>query len=118
MTDDGSRCVTAIAENSEFKHTNFRVTGVHKALASVAAICDRGQSVVFDNGGSYIFDKRTGTRTPFEREDDVYRLNVHIPRPQPDSADWKLLAPVEKSIKTGAKAAKRSFCLRLSQFLP
>ena len=96
MTDDGSRCATVITESSEFKHMNFRVTGVRKALASVAAICDRGRSVVFDSDGLYILDKGAGARTPFEREDDVYHLNVQVPRPQPDSPDWKLLAPVER----------------------
>ena len=60
MIDDGSRCVTVIIQDSEFKHINFRATGVHQALASVAAICDRDQMVVFDNGGCLFQDKGTG----------------------------------------------------------
>ena len=118
MTDDGRRCVTATTEDSEFKHINFRVTGVHKALASVAAICDRGQSAIFDNDGSYILDKSSGIRTPFERENGVYHLNVKIPKPTSDSTAWKPLAPIARSSKMGAQAAKRSDFLRRAQHLP
>ena len=90
---------------------NFRVTGVHKALGSVSAICDRGQRVVFDNDGCYIEDKVTLERIPFEREDDVYNLKVRVP--QPNIGKTVPLAPIDK-----VKAAKRSDFHRLASHLP
>ena len=115
MIDNGSRCVTVITDDQEFKHINFRVTGVHKALASISAICDRDQRVVFDNDGCYILDKHTAQA--FERDNDVYHLNVQVPKPQ-HSPECKPLAPVDKFSNSGAKAAKRSDFARLAQFLP
>ena len=118
MIGNGSRCVTVITDGQEFKHINFRVTGVRTALAPISAICDRNQKAVFDNDGGYILDKRSGKMTPFERDNDVYHLNVQVPKPQPRSG-CKPLAPVDRSTNSsGAKAAKRLDFARLAPFLP
>ena len=114
MSDDGSKCVTVITEDGHFRHVNFRVTGVHKALASISAICDRGQRVVFDNDGCYIEDKHSGQRTPFERENDVYHLNVRVPRSVANSPT-KTLAPIDKY---RPPTATKSVFTRLAESLP
>ena len=86
-------------------------------FALVAAMCDRGRRVVFDSDGRYIQDRRTGHRTPFERETGVYHLSIQIPSPL-STHGCKPLAPVERSSNSGARAANRLFFARLAPFLP
>ena len=114
IADDGSKCVTCITQDSQYRHINFRVTGVHKALASVSAICDRNQKVVFDNDGCYIEDKHSGQRTPFQRENDVYHLDVRIPR-NSQAKNSRPLAPLEKC---RPPTATKSVFTRLAETLP
>ena len=51
---------------------------------SVGTLVDYGNSVVFDNESSYIYNKATGEGTPIYRENGVYKMNLWIPRNQSD----------------------------------
>ena len=53
------------------------VRDVQKSLLSLSRICDAGHHVVFWTDGGYIEHGRTGHRTEFAREDNVYLLEVH-----------------------------------------
>ena len=42
-------------------------------------MCEAGNRVVFDEGGSYVENKRTGERTELVKEKGSYILTVWIP---------------------------------------
>ena len=50
---------------------------VQKSLMSLSRIFDAGHRVVFLKDGGYIEHERTGQRTEFAREDNVYFLKVY-----------------------------------------
>ena len=52
---------------------------VKKPLASVMKIVKKGNQVVFDEEGSYIRNKKTGTRTEMREEHGVYVFDIWIP---------------------------------------
>ena len=56
------------------------VAQVSKVLASVAKICECGNTVVFDEDGSYIKDKSTGKTMPIHKRDGVYVMDIKVPR--------------------------------------
>jgi len=55
-------------KDGKVKAMNFEVTDCKKPLASVARIVDQGNKVVFDEGESYILNKKTGEKIMLERE--------------------------------------------------
>ena len=59
-----------------------QVTDVHKALLSVSKTVKAGNRVVFDEDGSYIENKKDGTRTPIEWRNGGYALKVWVHREQ------------------------------------
>ena len=57
---------------------NMTVADVSKVLASVANICECGNSVVFDEDGSYLEDKRSNKRTAMHKRDGVYVMDIRV----------------------------------------
>ena len=55
-------------KDGKVKAMNFEVTDCKKPLASVARIVDQGNKVAFDEGESYILNKKTGEKIMLERE--------------------------------------------------
>ena len=56
----------------------FQVAGVTKALGSVKKICEAGNRVVFEDGNSYIEDKKSGTRTKIKEENGRYVMELFV----------------------------------------
>ena len=54
----------------------FQVANVNKPLGSVKNICNNGHRVVFDNGGSFIENKRTGAVMMLTEANGVYTLDA------------------------------------------
>ena len=52
---------------------------VTRPLASVKKICKAGHIVVFDDDGSYIYNKITGEINQLRKDDGNYMLDVWIP---------------------------------------
>ena len=63
-SDSGPRGVTA------------QVCDVHRPLMSVKRVCKNGNSVVFDEDGSYVENKKTGERMIIEEDDGDIVLDV------------------------------------------
>ena len=59
----------------------FQVAKVNKILASIAGICDNGNTVTFTDKGGYIKNIETGRRTTFERKGNVYVLDMWVRHP-------------------------------------
>ena len=68
-------------ETGAIRTMNMRVGPVRNALASIADICDKGHTVVFDNDGSYILEKATGETIPMHRKGKTYKFKVKVLRP-------------------------------------
>ena len=58
----------------------FQCADVTRPLCSVSKICDQGNRVVFDGQGGFI-ENKSGVRTSFKRENNVYVLEMHSKKP-------------------------------------
>ena len=61
------------------KKMRMQAAEVSRPLASVKRICEAGHTVVFDDGGSYLYNKITGETTFLREEGGNYLLDVWIP---------------------------------------
>ena len=52
---------------------------VSRPLASVKRICDAGHTVVFDETGSFMYNKRTGEVNHFREDSGNYIMDVWVP---------------------------------------
>ena len=59
----------------------MRAAPVSKPLASVRKICKAGHTVVFDDEGSYIYNKATGETNWLREDDGNYMLDAWVPPP-------------------------------------
>ena len=73
-----------VTREGQVRQMTFQVAKTHKALGSVSKICSNGNTVVFDDEGSYILNKATGEQTALRQENGVYLLDVSIAPPK-----WK-----------------------------
>ena len=56
----------------------FQCAEVNKALGSVSQIVHKGSRVVFDESGSYIQDKASGSRLWLEEQNGVFVLSAYV----------------------------------------
>ena len=54
------------------------VAQVSKVLASGSKICECGNTVVCDEDGSYIKDKKTGKKTQIHKRNGVYVMDIRM----------------------------------------
>ena len=59
----------------------FQVSAVNKILASVAGICDNGNTVVFTSQGGIIKNTKTGRETRFRGQGNVYVMDIWVLNP-------------------------------------
>ena len=75
----GSIKLPIITTEGSSKHLNFCAADVTKPLASVKRICSAGHICVFDDDGSYIYNKSTGEYTMVKGESGSYVLEAWVP---------------------------------------
>jgi hypothetical protein len=56
----------------------YQVAPVTKPLGSVSKICKAGHTVVFDDQGSYMYNKCTGSIDWLREENGTYMLDSYI----------------------------------------
>ena len=76
----GEKEFNAFSDTGLLRRLNAQVTEVNKALLSVSRIVKAGNTVVFDDSGSYIEHKASDEWMPVEEKGGVYTLNMWIPR--------------------------------------
>ena len=59
----------------------FQCADVTRSLCAVSKISDRGNRVIFEADGGYI-ESRSGSRTAFKRENNVYILDMYVRKPE------------------------------------
>ena len=82
IKNKGSNIASAVTKEGQWKHLNFQVADVTKALASVSKMCDKDQSVVYHppwhEHGSYIYNWNTGEYMNLLLQNGVYVLDAMI----------------------------------------
>ena len=82
ITNVGERDIVFDTKEGTTRGFHFEVgDSINKPLGSVGRITDKGNRVVFEKGYGYIEDLETFERTWFDREDNVYVLNVLVRPP-------------------------------------
>jgi len=82
IVDEGRRVLqTRVSGAEKPRRLNTRRADVSKALMAVCDMVDHGQAVLFDSGGSYAFNKKTGERTPFVRKGKEWEMKVTLEAP-------------------------------------
>ena len=84
----GQLKVPMVMKEGTMKGMTFCAAEVTKPLASVRRICANGHTVVFDEAGSYIYNKATGEYHEMREDGGNYVLDVWIP---PSSNDTSLV---------------------------
>ena len=79
IRNKGEKDIPMITEEGQNASMTFQITDVNKVLASVRRICEAGNTVVFDEEGSYILNKKSGKKTWMRKERGVYGIRVKVP---------------------------------------
>ncbi len=72
----GQRDVKGLTSEGNNASMTFQVADVKGALGSVHRICEAGNRVMFDDEGSYVECKKTGTRSVIDKVNGVYYLYI------------------------------------------
>ena len=75
----GALKIGMITREQTIRGMMFTGAPVAKPLGSVKRICSTGHTVIFDDEGSYIINKRTGESNALREEDGNYMLDVWVP---------------------------------------
>ena len=76
----GEKRFTGVTEEGVLRSVTMQVCDVNKALLSVRKVVKAGNRVVFDEDGSYIQDKRTGSKVWLKDEGGMYMLTMWVKR--------------------------------------
>ena len=86
LANEGQRTIRGYTNEGCASAMNFQVAGVTRALSSVSQICDRGNKVVFDADGGFVYNSATGSKTHFSRENNIYVLNFWVEEMENEAA--------------------------------
>jgi hypothetical protein len=78
VENDGEKHLKVNTAEGEKFIVRTQLTDVRKPLMSVSKICDEGNIVVFKQNGGYIQNEKTGKKTSFSREGNVYALEMDL----------------------------------------
>ena len=81
VKNEGQRTVRFRTEDGSRKQMIFQVAAVNKILASIAGICDNGNTVMFRQDGGTITHMETKRETHFKRQGNVYVMDMWIRNP-------------------------------------
>ena len=82
IVNEGQKTVRFVTDTGQKKRMVCQVARVNKILASVAAICDKGNEVRFRRDGGDIINLTTMKKTPFRRLGNVYVLDAWVLNPR------------------------------------
>ena len=81
VKNEGQRTVKFVTTDGSRRQMIFQVTAVNKILASIAGICDNGNTVLFRRDGGTITNVETGRETNFQRVGNVYCMDMWVRNP-------------------------------------
>ena len=83
----GEKKILGSTEDGRTIQMRMTVADVGKVLMSVAKVCESGYRVVFDEDGSYMEEKKSGTRTKLHKKNGVYVMNLRT-EAKKDQQGW------------------------------
>ena len=83
IPNEGQIVLPKVTREGSLRRMTMQAAPVAKPLASVQKICDAGHLVIFDNEGSYIFNKHPGVINQLREESGSYMLDLWIPPATP-----------------------------------
>jgi hypothetical protein len=81
LENKGEKKFNMITAEGHWGEATFQVAEVTRPLCSVTKICDRGNKVVFEADGGYIYNYDTGVKTAFSRQNNVYVMEMYVEEP-------------------------------------
>ena len=99
IEDEGLRILQTKVQGDETpKRIHTRTADVHRPLMAVCDLVDKGHAVLFDAGGSYAWNKKTGVTTPFVRVGKGWDLTFDLEAPEAaNEISKKLIAEMRQS---------------------
>ena len=67
----------------------FQFANANNILASIAGICDNGNTVTFTDSGGFITNTTTGRKTTSKRKGNVYVMDMWVRNPGSDNPKAK-----------------------------
>ena len=74
----GQQRIMACTEDGEETSVLFQIADVSKPLVSVAAICEKGNRVIFGKSGGIVQNIYSGREIPFYRRNGIYILSLWL----------------------------------------
>jgi hypothetical protein len=81
LENKGEKRFDMVTAEGNWGQATFQVAEVTRPLCSVTKICDRGNKVVFEKDGGYIYNYATGVKTKFDRQNNVYVMEMYVEEP-------------------------------------
>jgi hypothetical protein len=81
LENKGEKQFDMVTAEGNWGQATFQVAEVTRPLCSVTKICDRGNKVVFEKDGGYIYNYATGVQTRFGRQNNVYVMEMYVEEP-------------------------------------
>ena len=81
IPNEGEKKFRATTEDGFEKNVVLQVAEVNQGLLSVSKATAAGNRVVFDEGNSYIENKRSGVKTWLREKNGMYILKLFVKRP-------------------------------------
>ena len=80
MRGEGGWELKGMTEEGDEVTMEVQIADVKRVLGSVRKICQAGNRVVFEEGKSYIQNKRNGRKTPISEGRNGYTVNLWVPK--------------------------------------
>ena len=77
----GEKKFDMVTPEGHWAQATFQVAEVTRPLCSVSKMCDKGNRVVFELGGGYVEHLKSGMRTKFTRQNNVYVMDMYVQDP-------------------------------------
>ena len=77
----GEKKLEVVTDEGYPATARFQCADVTRALSAVSQMCDQGNRVIFEKMGGYIESLMDGTRTHFNRVNNVYVMELHMEKP-------------------------------------
>lgn len=78
LPNQGEKQLELMTDEGEWARATFQVADVTRPLCSVSRVCGQGNKVVFGSGGGYVENLATGKKSYFQRQHNVYVMNMHV----------------------------------------
>jgi hypothetical protein len=88
IKNHGEKKILGSTDDGRMIQMRMTVADVGKVLMSVAKVCESGYRVVFDEDGSYMEEKRSGSKTKLHKRNGVYVMNLRTEKNREDVNEW------------------------------